>query len=261
MNYIEISSRSNEKIKYVAKLVSNTKERKNSGLFVCEGMRLCYDAAVSGYEIKEVYITNEALAKYRQKAQKLTENAANVFIITVEVADKLSDTVNSQGVFCVAEMKKKNECVVDRKGKYVALEGIQNPQNSGAIARTAEALGIDGIIVSGGCDIYNPKALRASMGSLLRISVIETDNLPELIADYGKAGMTTFVTVPDDTAADITKTDLSGGVIAVIGNEGNGVSQESEKAAKMRVTIKMRGKAESLNASAAAVITMWEMTR
>ena len=143
----------------------------------------------------------------------------------------------------------------------MALDNVQNPQNLGAAARTAEALGIDGVIVYSGCDRYNPKALRASMGSLLRINMVETDDLVSLISDAREHGMFTFVTVPDSDAQDITSLSFGGGVVAVIGNEGNGVSKEAESAAVNRVTIKMKGSAESLNASAAAVITMWEMMR
>lgn len=261
MNYIEISSRNNDKIKYVNKLVASSKERNTASLFVCEGVRLCCDAAISGYEIKEAYITKEAFTKYSEKANIITESSQKVYLISEEVKEKLSDTVNSQGVFCVVKMKSENSHSVESGNRYVALDSVQNPQNLGAVARTAEALGIDGVIVSGGCDIYNPKALRASMGSLLRIPVIKTDNLCLLIKELSSNGLLTFSTVPDRSAADITSLDFSKGAVAVIGNEGNGVSQEVQDAASVRATIKMSGNAESLNASTAAVITMWEMMK
>ena len=261
MNYIEITSRNNDKVKYVCKLVANAKERKQSGLFVCEGMRLCLDAAKSGCEIEEVYITNDALIKFAAKAEELTDIARKIFIITDEVADKLSDTVNSQGVFCVAAVKKNKEVIIDNKGKYIALDNLQNPLNLGAVARTAEALGVDALITAEGCDIYNPKALRASMGSLMRLPVFETDSLESIIEQANNDGMLTFATVPDSSAEDITTLCFDGGVIAVIGNEGNGVSQKIMDAAAKKVTIRMKGNAESFNASAAAVITMWEMMR
>lgn len=261
MNFIEITSRNNEKIKYVNKLVSSSKERNLAGLFVCEGIRLCYDAAISGYEIKEVYITDSALKKYDEKAQTLIDNAEKIYLITEEVKDKLSDTVNSQGVFAVVKMAREKAQEVIFGKRYVALDSVQNPQNLGTIARTAEALGIDGVIICGGCDIYNPKALRASMGSLLRIPVIEEDNLCELINTLNNSGVLTFSTVPDSSARDITTLDFSRGAVAVIGNEGNGVSDEVKNATSILATIKMLGNAESLNASSAAVITMWEMMK
>lgn len=261
MNYTEITSRNNEKIKYVNKLVSSSKERNSASLFVCEGLRLCFDAVKSGYEIAETFITKDAVSKYSEKAQLITESAQQAYIISDEVKDKLSDTVNSQGVFCVVKMKQKREHKVTTGKRYVALDSVQNPQNLGTIARTAEALGIDAVIVSGGCDLYNPKALRASMGSLLRIPVVQTDNLVTLIENMNQKGMLTFSTVPDDNARDITKLDLSNGALAVIGNEGNGVSEEVKAVTRLKATIKMQGNAESLNASSAAVITMWEMMK
>lgn len=97
MNYIEITSRNNEKIKSVAKLVSSSKERKSTSLFVLEGARLCFDAAKSGYTVKEAYFTCAAVSKFSDYTDFISENAESVYMITEEVSEKLSDTVNSQG--------------------------------------------------------------------------------------------------------------------------------------------------------------------
>lgn len=145
--------------------------------------------------------------------------------------------------------------------KYVALDGIQNPDNLGAISRTAEALGVDALIVGGGCDIYNPKALRASMGALLRLSVISVPSILPVLQKARENGLPVFSTVPDSAAEDITTVDFSRGAVTVIGNEGNGVSKEVKAFSDRFITIPMGGKAESLNASAAATITMWEMMK
>ena len=211
MNYTEITSRNNEKIKSVARLVSSSRERKSTSLFVLEGARLCFDAAKSGYAIKEAYFTRDAVTKFSDYTDVIADCAKSVYF--------------------------------------------------GSVARSAEALGIDGIIVCGGCDMYNPKALRASMGSLLRIPIIAVDDLVETLERANSEGMLTAATVPDENARDITKTDFSAGVIAVIGNEGNGVTEAVKSTARERITIKMKGEAESLNASVAAVITMWEIMR
>lgn len=261
MKYIEISSRNNDKIKYAAKLVSGARERNEASLFVCEGLRLCCDAFYSGYRIRELYVTEEAVTKNGEKIESIANGAQSVYLISDGVKDKLSDTVNSQGVFVIAEMKHSQTPDISLGKKYIALDCVQNPQNLGAAARTAEALGIDALIVSGGCDIYNPKALRASMGSLLRIPIIKTDCLCGLIDDFNKMGGLSFSTVPDADARDITSLDFSSGALAVIGNEGNGVSDEVKAATSVLATIKMAGNAQSLNASSAAVITMWEMMK
>ena len=149
---------------------------------------------------------------------------------------------------------------IEKGGRYLALEQVQNPQNLGAAARTAEALGIAGLIVSGGCDRFNPKALRASMGSLLRLPVMQVEDLASWLKAQNET-ILTLATVPDMRATSICTLDFSGGAIAVVGNEGNGVSDAVLSAVRERVTIPMRGAAESLNASAAATITMWEMMR
>ena len=136
------------------------------------------------------------------------------------------------------------------------IDSVQNPNNLGAVIRTAEALGIDGIIISGGCDIYNPKALRASMGSVFRMPVTVAKSLPQKIEECKKLGIRTFASVVSGDATDFSK-----GGICVIGNEGNGVSVETQNACDEKVTIVMKGRAESLNAAEASSIIMWEMTK
>lgn len=261
MDYIVISSRSNDRVKYINKLMSSSSLRRADLLFVLEGARLCSDAVRSGYEVAELYLTEKAGEKYADLLTDTLEACNKVYIITEEVADKLSDTVSSQGVFALVRIKHNSELSLKAGSKYVALEDIQNPQNLGAVARTAEAFGIAALIVSGGCDIYNPKALRASMGSLMRIPVYQTENLGEVIAQAKARGLLTLSTVPDSSAEDITALDYSGGALCVIGNEGNGVSGEIQSLTDVRATIRMNGEAESLNASAAATIAMWEMVR
>lgn len=261
MSYSELSSKSNDKIKYVNKLVSSSPFRRQEGLFVIEGARLCADAYRSGYEISECFITRTAMSKYADTLSDLLADAGEVYLITDGISSKLSDTVNSQGVFCVVKMKERMTAEVKADLKYIALENVQNPQNLGTVARTAEALGINGLILSDGCDIYNPKALRASMGSLLRIPVIKTDDLCTVLKSAAEKGMLTLATVPDSSAEDITALDFSGGVITVIGNEGNGVTEQIKNAVKHKATIRMKGETESLNAASAAVIAMWEMMR
>ncbi len=262
-NMLKITSRNNEKIKHAAKLCADSSYRKKTGEFFLEGLRLCCDAAVNGIEPVTVFVTEDAIKKSSEELDVLLTSAKEKFVITQEIAQKLSDTKNTQGVFCVCKTLDKfyNIDKINIKGMYIAVENVQTPGNLGAVARTAEALGLDGIIVSGGCDIYNPKALRAAMGSLLRVNIFTTDDLPFFIAVCGKKGMNTYAAVPDSSAMPITQMDKSKGMICVVGNEGNGLTDEAIKACSQSVTIVMRGRAESLNASAAACMIMWEMVR
>lgn len=261
MEIQRIQSRQSEKVKNYCRLLANAKARRKERLFCLEGLRLSCDAARSGYAVETVFVTADALLKSEAELQPLFAAAREVFEITADVADKMADTVTTQGVFCTVHMPKETERFSVRpKEQYLALDNVQNPDNLGAVSRTAEALGFRGLLLHGGCDIYNPKALRASMGSLLRLEVQKTDDLSGLLKTLPQE-ILTFAAVPDRMAEDIRTVDFSGGAVAVIGNEGNGVSNEVLSAVQKRVTIPMRGRAESLNAATAATIVMWEMMK
>lgn len=254
-----LSSKNNPQVKLAQKLLDK-KERNNTGLFLTEGARLCSDAAENGTDIETLFITEKAAEKYRAEYEIISRKAGRVYLISEDIAAKLSDTKNSQNVFCVCK-KRENRLEIKPDGMYILLDNIQNPDNLGAAVRTAEALGADGLILNSGCDIYSPKALRASMGALLRFPVAVTENVVSLIEDCRKNNMKVFATVPDASARDITKTDKTGGAVLVIGNEGNGVSEEVLEACSHLITIPMKGKAESLNAAAATAISVWEFMK
>jgi TrmH family RNA methyltransferase len=129
------------------------------------------------------------------------------------------------------------------------------------MARTAEALGIGGLILYNCCDIFNQKSLRASMGAFFRLPVIMTDDLPLLLRNRAIEGVLTVAAVPDRDSEDFSSLDFSQGAITVIGNEGNGVSQPVIEACMKKASIPMKGRAESLNAAAAGAIVMWEMMK
>ena len=255
-----ITSLQNPKVKAYNQLVSSAKERREQGLFVLEGLRLVLDVVRSGCTIKELFFTKVLYINNTDDLEKLISLSDESYEISDSVAEKMSDTKSPQGIFAVVA---RNDCdnEIDGAGKYVLLENVQDPANLGAISRTAEALGITGLIVSGGCDVYSPKALRASMGALLRIPVIETDDVRMTIEDAQKRGMKTYASTPREDAESITDVDFSDGVIVVVGNEANGVTQSTMDSCKNSITIEMTGRAESLNAGAAASIIMWEMVK
>ena len=256
-----IESASNEKIKSAAKLSASSKERKEKQEFFLEGLRICRDAADCGIAIKSFFYTENALEKHEADVNFIASKSKQAFLVSKAAAQKMSDTQNPQGFFCVCPfLSEKGEELILEGGKFIVLQNVQDPSNLGAISRTAEALGIKAIIAENGCDIYNPKAQRAAMGSLLRLPVIKTENLCALLERCKKSGFKAYATTPSKNAALITECDMSGSVIAVIGNEGNGVSEEIFDVCE-RVTIPMSGRAESLNASVAAALTMWELMR
>ena len=260
---LKITSRNNEKIKNAAKLGAESSYRRKTGMFFLEGLRLCCDAAENGIKPESVFVTESALEKHSDELGVLLAAGKENFIITDEISDKLSDTKSSQGVFCVCKTLDKfsNIDKINNNGIYIAVENIQTPDNLGAVARTAEALGLDGMIVSGGCDIYNPKALRAAMGSLLRLPVFSVADLPSFLEECNRSGMNTYAAVPDSSAVPVTEMDRTKGIICAVGNEGNGLTDKTISSCKSKITIPMKGRAESLNASAAACMIMWEMVR
>lgn len=258
---ISIDSVSNERVKSAVKIASSNKTRRQTGMFFLEGLRLCRDAALTGYDIDSFFVSRRAYEKYTEDAEIISSASKNSFIVNELVENKLSVTQSSQGFFCLCKIKEDlSEADIDFNGKYIALENVQDPANLGAVARTAEALGINGIIAEGGCDIYSPKAQRAAMGSLLRLQVIRANSLYDTLSYLGENSMKLYATTPDSSCEKITDCDMSGGVVAVIGNEANGVSDDIFSLCQ-KVTIPMLGRAESLNASMAAAITMWEMMR
>ena len=258
-----LTAKSNDKIKAAVSVRDSARIRREQHLFFLEGARLCGDAAENGVQIVRSFFTSQALEKYSAQSEKIIACSKENYEITDELAQKLSDTQNSQGIFCVCKEDEKQISAdkINPNGKYILLENVQDPSNLGAVSRVAEALGIDGMFVCGGCDIYNPKALRASMGSALRLNIISCPSAVELVKKLNKTGIMTLASTPRKDSVIITDVPMDGGVCCVVGNEGNGITDETMNACTHRVTIPMEGRAESLNASTAAAILIWEMKR
>ena len=259
-----VTSKDNQWVKEWRRLNDSAKYRRETGLFAIEGARLCGDAMHSGVTLQAVLYTASALAVYGNVVEPLLAAADTVVEISPELSRHMSDTINPQGVFCIAKMLD-NSLIIDKIniiGTYSALEDIQDPGNMGTIIRTAEALGLDGIFLSDGCcDIYNPKVLRASMGGVFRMPLMRVGDMEQAVATLQEKGLTVFACVVDADATPITEAGMGNGSVALIGNEGNGLRTETVSACKHRVTIPMTGRAESLNASMAAGIILWEMCR
>lgn len=259
----QITSRSNERIKAASALLASAAARRREGLFVLEGARLCADAGQTGVPIRQLFLTQQALRRYPAEAAYLQKKADLVFFITDEISRRLGDTQTPQGVFCVCGVldKRPSDDTIEKNGSYIAIENIQDPANLGAIARTAEALGITGLLVSGGCDLYSPKAQRAAMGALLRLPVLRAQSMAEALPACRALGMRIYASTPRPDAAPVTQAGLGARTVCVIGNEGAGVTRETMALCDALVTIPMAGRAESLNAAASAAILMWEMMR
>ena len=257
-SFERISSKDNDVIKIASKLISSAKFRREKQQFVLDGLRLCKDAALNGFPIDCLIVGDSAYSKLTADAEFLSKSAERSCIVPDHIISKISDTVNPQGFICICKMKKIDRFDINSDGLYIALENVADPSNLGAIARSAEAFNFNGILVSDrGCDPYSPKALRASMGALLRIPTVVVN---DLLAFIKNTDLDTYASVVDKTAQSIRDVNFKKGSIAFIGNEANGLSKEVVNDCKYKTTIPMTGKAESLNAATAAAIIMWEMS-
>ncbi len=258
-DFERITSKDNELVKKTALLVSSSKARREEERFVLDGLRLCRDAVLNNFPIECFIVGESAFQKFGDDAKFLSENAERSCIVPDYIISKISDTVNPQGFMCICSMKQKENVSVNPQGKYIALENMADPSNLGAVSRTAEAFAFDGVFVSSnGCDPYNPKALRASMGALLRIPVII---LSDFCGFIEKSELKSYACVIDKDAESLESVKFSKGSVALIGNEANGLTEKAISVCDCKITIHMSGKAESLNAATAGAVVMWEMTK
>ncbi|MBO4693223.1 MAG: RNA methyltransferase [Clostridia bacterium] len=259
LNFKEITAKDNNLLKLTTLLQKSAKARKDKGLFVLEGLRICRDAAENGVAFETLILSKSVYSAASARVKDLYVNAKNGVVIGDELFKRISDTTSPQGIIALCYVPEaKNE--INPCGRYVALENISDPANIGAVARTAEALGVDGMIISGdSCDVYSPKALRASMGTLVRLPLHFCDDIIDFLSKHSLRG---FACVAEEVAdckfGDCSFTD---GDVVIIGNEANGLMQSTKDEAFKTINISMRGNAESLNAAAAAAIAMWELMK
>ena len=257
-NFKIITSKENSLIKLVCALQGSSKARNENNLFVLEGLRICDDAYICGIKFDKLIVSESAKIKYSNALKEYCKNALECYEIPDNLFKKISDTSSPQGIIALCCMPQK-DVDIDKNGRYIALENIGDPSNLGAVSRTAEALGVNGIILSkDSCDPYSPKSLRASMGTLLRMPIIILEDFANGIK---RSGLKSFACVVDSNATSITDVNFENGSVVMIGNEANGLTEETIKAADSKITIQMCGKAESLNASVAAAIAIWEMMK
>ena len=244
-----ISSKDNSTIKEIKKL-KEKKYRKN--MFIVEGIKMLEEAIAEKQNIyiiviKEGVSLNIDLSNY------------NVLTVTENVFNILTDVENPQGVLAVISKREDKE--IDVNADYIiALDGLQDPGNLGTIIRTLDSANLKQILVSKDTvDSYSPKVIRSTMGSIFRVNIIETDNLKESLKSLKQKGFETIVTSLDATES-IYDIDYNKKIV-VIGNEANGVSKEIQEIADKKVKIPMLGKTESLNASVATGIMVYEYVR
>ena len=248
-NMEKLSSRQNKIIAHVRKLGSDKAYRYQQGEAVCDGIKLLREALMWGVEITAVLWAEEA-------AMSLPEGIRQ-YIVSQELIDYASPLKNSQGALFTFRMPQWN---MAEPGRSLVLETVQDPGNLGTILRTANALNMDSVILTGDCaDIYNPKTIRAAMGAVFRQKVLRMER--KEMKDYlCKWGISLYGAALSDSSRDIRTIGLEKAAVA-IGSEGKGLSDELLALCDGQVIIPMNEQCESLNAGVAAAIVMWELTR
>ena len=234
--------------------------REKCGLFAMEGYRLVLDALQCGAEIQALLLTKSSFENY---GDALFSNLPNVHTLLVSdaLAKEIADTETAQGVFAIGKMRQELEALPQSGSRCLLLHCLQDPANLGAILRTADALGTDGVYLYHCCDLYNPKSVRSSMGALFRVPLKQIDDMDAFFTHCRTNQIPTCAAVVDRDATHLKQFDFSSGAVVLIGNEGNGLPREVSDVCDYPLTIPMSPQANSLNAAMAAGLFLWEMTR
>ena len=256
-----ITSTSNAQIKELAKLQKKSRLRDEKGIFLVEGPRMTEE--IPAERIEKVYASESFAKKNKEFSEKLQ---APVELLTDTVFAYVSDTKTPQGILAIVKrlnytmndlMQVKNQ----KAPHLVVLDNLQDPGNLGTILRAGEAAGVTGVIMSHDCvDIYNPKVIRSTMGSVYRMPFVYVEHLPETLEVLAEAGIHSYAAhLKGKNSYD--QEDYTRGTAFLIGNEGNGLRDEVADVAECYIKIPMCGEVESLNAAVASSVLMFEAAR
>lgn len=253
-----ITSTANPQIKNLIKIVQKSKTRKEQGVFIAEGFKMYRETPVS--DIEKVYISK---TYYNKKKDIFSDVKIPVEIVEDSVFKVVSDTVTPQGILTVVRQRQYSlEQMLQVKSPcLLVLDSLQDPGNLGTIMRTAEAAGVTGIVMNKTTvDIYNPKTIRSTMGSIYRVPFVYVDNLGDSVERMQKKGILVYAAHLMESV-DYDKISYKEGIAFLIGNEGNGISTELCEKADQYIKIPMLGQIESLNAAVAASLLVYEAYR
>lgn len=263
-----IISPNNEKVKMVSKLVKSAKERKYSGLYVIEGARIAQELPFE--YLDTIFLTQDFYDKYVENNDRLlrrvnyAEGRDRCYLVNDQVMKKLTDTENPQGFVATVKIQEHSLEGLLGDGEetpfILIVERLQDPGNMGTIIRAAEGAGVTGILVSyDSVDIYSPKVIRSTMGSIFRKKVAITYDLIGDIEKLKGYGIKAYAMHLDGSS--MYETDLTGPVAFLIGNEGAGLSDEVSRRTDKLIKIPMQGQVESLNAAISASLISYECMR
>lgn len=263
-----ITSTSNGQIKKIQQLLKKSRTRREEGLFAAEGIKMFREAPPD--RIEKIYLGSSFAEKeiwrdiLREKGLEGKKERL-VEIVEDKVFKSLSDTVTPQGVLCLIRIKEsslKEMIPKDRPALLMILEDLQDPGNLGTILRTGEGAGVTGVILSkNSVDIYNPKVIRSTMGSVYRVPFCYTSSIREEILPWLREKKITGYAAHLEGKNSYDREDYTRDTAFFIGNEGNGLSRELSENADIWIRIPMEGQVESLNAAMASGILMYEAYR
>ena len=246
-----ITSRKNTYIRHVRQLASDGSYRRQQGEYLCDGVKTLREALTFGARVTSVL--------WKAKAEDIPLSTDTVqYLAPSELFDYASPMQNSPGPLFTVAIR---GCSKPGKLKNaIVLEGVQDPGNVGTVIRTANAFGMDAVILTGACaDLYHPKTVRASMGAIFRQTVLEMDRA--ILSPFLKEqGLPLYAAALDERAVDVREVALARAAVAV-GSEGRGLSRELIAMSDQTVIIPMGPDSESLNAAIAAAVLMWEACR
>ena len=255
-----ITSKDNELIKHIRKL-KDKKYRDESNEYVVEGVKLVEEAVKENAKIKQIIVCEDTTRTYEIPTHIMLEIAKYECIsVSDKIFNIITQVTSPQGIMAIIEKNAQNAKIDYTQDIIVVLDDVQDPGNLGTILRTVDSIGLNQIIVSKGtADAFNSKVVRSTMGAIFRIKIIEVENLAQVIKEMRKHHFKLMVTSlqTENSIYDIKFNKK----IIVIGNEANGVSKEIQEMADEKAKIPMLGKTESLNASVAAGVVMYEYVR
>lgn len=253
-----ITSTGNARVKNVIQLQTRARARKDSRQFVAEGFRMVSEAPAD--RIVSIY-ASETFA--RCNSGYMSTIQVPYEMVSDNVFAQMSDTRTPQGILAVIKMAEYGivDIIAHDKGLYVIVENLQDPGNLGTIIRMSEAAGVDGIIMSPNTvDIYNPKTIRSTMGSLYRVPFVYADDFAGTLEQMKSKGVELYAAHLEGSV-EYTEPDYTKASAFVIGNEGNGLTDAVTNICSNRIRIPMAGKVESLNAAIAASVLTFEAAR
>lgn len=257
-----ITSSSNPRVKQILQWQEKAKERREAGIFLAEGFKLFKEAPEAW--IRESWISEGAWDKICENPALKDKLVRTGFeIVSADLFRRMSDTRTPQGILCVLGRPRYSlgELLAVPNPLFLVLENLQDPGNLGTIIRTGEGAGVTGVLMGAGTvDIYNPKTVRATMGSVFRVPFVYREDLGGAVEELRSAGVRTYAAHLGGREYD-DSFSFREGTAFLIGNEGAGLSEGLAAKADAYLKIPMEGRVESLNAAVTAAVLVYEAHR